>query len=140
MENRPEDVPAMKRSIHVQGNTFAKPRTALFEPPARPTRHHSEATVQAARRAFVAYLAADEVEVDLDEDGDEFEVNVPRMAPLPSGIARAVLVLGEHANPRSPEKAREFAWRFAAIALQNFDEDEDDEEGDEDDDQEEGGL
>jgi hypothetical protein len=60
------------------------------------------------------------------------------MAPLPSGIARAVLVLGEHANPRSPEKAREFAWRFAAIALQNFDEDEGDEdESDEDDDQEE---
>jgi hypothetical protein len=114
----------------------AKKRTALFEPPARRRPHHSEATVQAARRAFVAYLADDEVEVEVyeDDDGNEVEVALPRTAPLPSGVARAVLVLGEHANPRSPKKARELAWRFSALALANFEDD------DEDEDQEEGGL
>jgi hypothetical protein len=37
-------------------------------------------------------------------------------------------------GPRSPKKAREFAWQFAAIALGRFPDD-----VDEDDDQEEGG-
>jgi hypothetical protein len=127
MENRLGEVLAMKRSIHAHGATLAasrtKPRTALFEPSNRPTRH-SKATVAAASSAFVAYLALEEVEVEIDEDGRAVvgsEVEVPHTPPLPSGVARALLVLAETAEPNNSERARAFARKFAAIAFGRFD-------------------
>jgi hypothetical protein len=136
---------AMKRSIDALGATLAapraKPRTALFEPPKRPPRH-SKATVAAASSAFVAYLALEEVEVEIDEDGREVvgsEVEVPHTPPLPFGVARALLVVAETAEPNNSERARGFARKFAAIAFGRFDDEvhdqDDDEVHDQDDDE-----
>jgi hypothetical protein len=86
-------------------------RTALFEPPVRRPRH-SRATVDAARRAVVDYLAT----VEVEEDGDGNEVELPRGPALPPGIARALLIVAE-AEGRDANGARNFARVLAGIAL-----------------------
>jgi hypothetical protein len=80
------------------------------------SRHYSPTTIKAAQRAVASYLATVEVQVELDDQGREVgEVEVARTGPLPSGIARALLIVFEDA--KEPRRGRACALAIARLAV-----------------------